>query len=113
MMLEQVAGAPFAAGFLVRDGREREAARQLVAVLVQQGVGNEAGDSAALHVGGAASVETPILDGAAPRTAVAPMLVATGREHVNVAVEDEMPPNALRVEGREQVGHMRLRRDDP
>ena len=56
MMRKEVARAPAAAGLLVGNAGKRKPAFQLVAMLVQQRVGDEACGGAAFHVGNATAI---------------------------------------------------------
>src|SRR5262249_56251510 len=110
---EEEGGAWGAGGLLVRDGGRLEASRQPVAMLVEESVSHEAGDGTTLHIGGAATIETTIVDRAAPGSAVTPQLITTGRKHVNVAIEHQMQPGPLGIGGSGQVREVGHRRAHP
>ena len=89
-VLDQPGGTPFAAGLFVRHHGERDPARQRGAQPVQVGEDEQQRRGAALHVDGAAAMQTAVGDVARPGIArPAAARSPTGRD-VEMAVQHQM-----------------------
>src|SRR5262249_50665812 len=77
---------------------------------MEEGVGEDRGAGAGLHVAGAASIDLPVDQFAAPGI-LGPAGAVAYREHVDMAVQDQVLARLRAVEGGDEVGHRGLRRD--
>ena len=110
-MLHEVQHARRAEGLLVGHHRQRQAAVQLVAHLIQVEVGKDRGRGPAAHVATAAPVHLAVDQLSAPGVAGPPRL-GLDREHVDVPVEDHVLAGTAGVEAGDVIGSI-CGRGDP
>ncbi len=111
-MLHQIARPPWAKGFLIRNGGQRELALQLIADAVKIGKCEDRSGSAAFHVRHPAPPDFVIHDGPTPRAAIGPSLVLTDRETVDVPIEYEMFTRPSTFKTGNDIGKCRIRVND-
>ena len=110
MVLHEVAAAPAAAGLLVGNQSQRDAAFEPIANRMQVGEGKEGGRGAAFHVD-AAAPEHAVLDDVAAKRVAGPAGGVADRENVDVPVQDEVRAGRGAGERRHDVRHGLLRGD--
>ena len=101
-------------GFLVAGDQEADRTASRATFGHEPGHGGDERGHPALHVGRAAAIEAAVLDGAGERV-VAPRIARTGRHHVDMAGEGQMPPTLpqLGVEIVDRVGAATLEAQAP
>ena len=112
VVLHEIAGAVGAERFLVGNGREGETPFEAVLDPRQIDVGPDRRRGAAFHVGGAAAVDFPIDELAAPGVLRPSEAVVGNGKHVDVAIEHKMLAGLAGREGRDDVRHLGVGRDD-
>src|SRR5688572_9623397 len=112
MMLHEVSRAIGSERLLVGDGSQCQLALEVLSEPMQIDIREDRSSGAGLHVGDAAPVDLAVGDLAAPRVLGPAGAVIGDRENINVSIEDEMPAFAGAIEAADDVGHLRMRRDD-